>query len=94
MDVRLDREHGLVNQEVTVSRVWIFKTNYADPTFRIEFASQPGVMPTNFYFNDIHELRQFLERRRLPASVSTEQILQRLALAGHVELDVSEPMCA
>jgi len=47
---------------------------------------------TNFYFNGIHELRLFLERWRLPTSISTEQMLQRLALAGH--LDVSELMCA
>jgi hypothetical protein len=82
------------DQEVTVSKVWIFKTNYADPTFRVEFAGHSGMMPVNLHFNDVHELRHFLDSRRLPGAIHTEQILHRLAIAGHVELDVAEPTFA
>jgi len=77
-----------------VSKVWILKTNYVDPTFRVEFASQPGIVPTQLHFQDIHELRQFLDSRRLPIRASTEEILNRPALTGHVELQIAEPAAA
>jgi hypothetical protein len=71
-----------------MSTIWIFKTNRADPTFQVEYAPGPGMMPEKFWFDNIHELRRFLESHRLPG-VNADTVLRQLASAGRVELKVA-----
>lgn len=68
-----------------MSTIWIFKTNYADPSYQVEFSPGPGRMPERFRFTDVHELRHFLDSHRLPGINSTE-VLRRLAVSDHIEL--------
>jgi hypothetical protein len=68
----------------TMSVIWVFKINHADPTFRVEYSDSPGALPERFQFDDIHELRHFLESHRLPG-ISSEQVLRELAASGRVE---------
>jgi len=68
-----------------ISTIWIFKTNYADPSYQVEFSPEPGRMPERFRFTDVHELRHFLDCHRLPGINSTE-VLRRLAVSDHIEL--------
>lgn len=65
--------------------IWIFKTNYADPTYSVEFSPGPGLMPEKFRFADLHELRHFLDSHRLPG-INSAEVLRKLAVSDHIEL--------
>jgi len=65
--------------------IWVFKTNYADPVYQVEFSDGPGMLPKKFSFTDMHELRYFLDSHRLP-DVSSEQVIRALEVSGHAEV--------
>lgn len=65
--------------------IWIFRTNYSDPTYYVEFSARPGLLPERFRFSDVHELRHFLDSHRLPG-ISSAEVLRRLAISDHIEL--------
>lgn len=68
--------------------IWIFKTNYANPIYQVEYSAGPGIVPEKFRFTDLHELRYFLDRHRLP-DISSDQVIRDLVTSGHVEVRTS-----
>jgi hypothetical protein len=68
--------------------IWIFKTNYANPVYQVEFSPEPGMVPKRFRFSDLHELRYFLDSHRLP-DISADSVIRTLESSGHAEIRTS-----
>ena len=65
--------------------IWIFRTNYANPIYQVEFSPGPGMLPERLRFDSLHELRRFLDSHRLPG-ITSDDVLGELAISGRIEL--------
>jgi hypothetical protein len=79
---------AIMARRSAMGTIWIFKTNYANPIYQVEFSPRSGIVPERLRFSDLHELRHFLDSHRLPG-ISSEQVIHQLVIHGSVEIRVA-----